>query len=198
MDGILAVGIALIIIGLGMNFWEKQKGKDSKIELIKAKESNKELTVGVADKREIMADIEGEVMNPGVYKLNSGNRINDILIMAGGLGAGADREWVEKNLNKSEILKDGQKIFIPKKGDVLGKIQIAVSKSQNNDANGIIDINTASVGELDKLSGVGPSIAQKIINYREKNGGFKNIEEIKLVSGIGDKLFEKIKDQIGI
>lgn len=203
VDGILVVGILLIIIGLGMNFWEKQKGKDSKIELIKAKESGKELMVTTAVKREIMADIEGEVMNPGVYKLDNGSRINDILIMAGGLGAKADRDWVEKNLNKSEILNDGQKIYIPKIGEVLGKSQDTKNNFQTNsndqfNKNQMININIADLEDLDKLSGVGPSVAQKIIDYREKNGGFKNIEEIKLVSGIGEKLFEKIKDQIEI
>lgn len=59
-------------------------------------------------------------------------------------------------------------------------------------------INLATIEQLDTLSGVGPSIAKKIIDYRTKNGGFKNIEELKLVSGIGDKLFEEIKDGIGL
>jgi competence protein ComEA len=111
------------------------------------------------------------------------------------LAANADRDWVEKNLNKAEKLVDGQKIYIPKIGvkvkvdNVLGE---SVTKTK------IVRINTATLEQLDTLSGIGPSIAQKIIDYRTQNGGFKNVEELKLVSGIGDKLFEKIKNEIAL
>lgn len=197
VDGILGAGILLIIMGLGINFSEQQKNKETKVELIKA-DTKTEMNVTQVN-RELMIDIEGEVVNPGVYKMNLGDRTNDVLIKAGGLSAKADRDWVEKNLNKSEILRDGQKIFIPKVGDMsLSSSSSFSGLSSKVEGVKIININTANVEELDKLSGVGPGIAAKIIDYREKNGGFKNINEIKLVSGIGDKLFEKIKDEIGI
>lgn len=201
VDGVLGIGILLIIVGLGMNFAAQQKNKETKVELIKA--TNKTATENVSQMpKEIIVDIEGEVIKPGVYKLNSGDRINEVLAMAGGLNAKADRDWIEKNLNKSELLKDGMKIFIPKIGEVLGKSQDIKNNFQtitnNQNSNKIININMADVAELDKLSGIGPAIAARIIDYREKNGGFKNIGEIKLVSGIGDKLFEKIKNEIGI
>jgi competence protein ComEA len=121
-------------------------------------------------------------------------RVNDVLIKAGGLSAKADRDWVAKNLNLAEKLVDGQKIFIPKIGDVLGNFQLSNSNLQDK----IVRINSTTVDQLDTLSGIGPSIAKRIINYRDKNGGFKNIEELKLVLGIGDKLFEEIKDGIGL
>jgi competence protein ComEA len=196
IDGILGMGILLIIVGLGMNFIEQQKDKETNVELVKADTKNETAVTQV--NKELMIDIEGEVINPGVYKMNLGDRINDILIKSGGLNANADRDWVEKNLNKSEILKDGEKIFIPKVGEILGTLQVSNTSLKSKEINGIVNINSASVEELDKLSGVGPGIAAKIIDYREKNGGFKNINEIKLVSGIGEKLFEKIKNEIGI
>jgi competence protein ComEA len=172
---ILLLGIVLVAVGVGINFKEKLMPTE-KVELIKS-------DVQVDNK--VTIDIEGEVIKPGVYELDRGSRISEILVMAGGLSAEADREWVEKNINQAQILNDGQKIFIPNVG--------AIHESPVQ-----IGINNASIEELDKLSGVGPSLAQKIIDYRTKNGGFKNIEEIKLVPGVGDKMFLKIKDQIGL
>jgi competence protein ComEA len=96
------------------------------------------------------------------------------------------------NLNKAEKLFDGQKIYIPKVGDkVENKTVTGVTTTSK-----IIRLNSATVEELDKLNGVGPAIAQRIIDYRIENGGFKTVDEIKLVPGIGDKMFEKIKNEI--
>ena len=190
VDGLLILGVILIIVGIGMNF------KDQFLEKAEVKFSNKGVgiteVVDVQSYNEVTIDISGEVINPGVYRLTGEVRVNDILIKAGGLSANADRDWVAKNLNLAEKLMDGQKIFIPKIGEVLGNIQFSNSNSQDK----TVRINSATVEQLDTLSGVGPSIAKKIIDYRTKNGGFKNIEELKLVSGIGDKMYEKIKDGI--
>jgi len=193
VDGIFIIGLVLIIIGIGMNF------KDNFLEKSEVKLTAKNISpTGIIDVQvdsEVTIDIAGEVINPGIYNLKNGSRINDVLVMAGGLGAKADRQWVEKNLNQAERLVDGQKIFIPKIGDILGQSRDVL---QNVSTSKIIRINTATVEELDKLSGVGPAIAQRIIDYRTKVGGFKNVEELKLVSGIGDKMFEKIKDGISL
>ncbi len=193
-DGLLVLGIGLIIGGLGINWADKLKNDKQKTFV------NKISPTQIIDKQieiKVIVDISGEVISPGIYELKSGSRINEVLVMAGGLGAKADREWVEKNINRAEILKDGQKIYIPKVNEnVDSKIQ---NQTQVLGVNtGTISLNLATVEELDKLSGVGPALAQRIIDYRQKNGGFKNIEEIKLVSGIGDKLFEKIKGEIGL
>ena len=180
LDGVLGLGILLIVIGLGMNVVEVNRPK--KVELIKGND-----TVVVQGNNKVMCDIEGEVVKPGVYELKLGARMNELLIRAGGLNVNADREWVEKNINKSKILIDGEKIFIPKHSDVLG-----ITNNQ------LININTAGVEELDKLVGIGPALAQRIIDYREKNGGFRDVNEIKLVPGIGEKMYEKIKDKISL
>ena len=192
VDGLLILGIILIIIGIGMNF------KDQFLEKAEVKFLNKSVgvteVVDVEVYNEVTIDISGEVINPGVYRLIGDVRLNDALIKSGGLSANADREWVAKNINLAEKLVDGQKIFIPKRGDVLGNVQFSNSNLQDK----IVRINSATIEQLDRLSGIGPSIAKKIIDYRTKNGGFKNIDELKLVSGIGDKLFEEIKDEIGL
>lgn len=85
---------------------------------------------------------------------------------------------------------------VVERGVVKGVVQTEVTKKPEVGLK--ININMATIEELDKLPGVGPAIAQRIIDYRDKNGGFMNVEEIKLVSGIGEKLFEKIKDKISI
>ena len=145
--------------------------------------------------KEVVFDISGEVINPGVYKLPSGARINEALAKAGGLSAKADREWVAININKAELIRDGQKIVIPRKNveeKILGVSVVPMRQS------GLISLNNATVEELDRLPGIGPAMAQRIIDYRNNSGGFKNVEEVKLVSGIGDKMWEKIKDLVGL
>jgi competence protein ComEA len=165
----------------------------------------------------VVFDISGEVLKPGVYTLSSGSRISEALIVAGGLAVNADREWVEQNINRARKIGDGEKIYIPKKNNQETKNNFSERdflRSQTNSNNqikntkqenvlgaqsgGVININSATVEELDKLDGVGPAIAQKIIDYRQKNNGFRDINEIKLVSGVGDKMYEVIKEKIGI
>jgi len=197
IDGLLILGILLVIAGIGMNFkdsfWEKAEVK------LTSKNISIAPTVDIQVNSKVMIDVGGEVIKPGVYELNNGDRVNDALVAAGGLSAKADRDWVEKNLNKAEKLVDGQKIYIPnqvesEKLKVESKNILGSSTTETK----IVRLNTATLEQLDTLSGVGPSIAQKIIDYRTANGGFKNVEELKLVSGIGDKLFEKIKDDVAL
>lgn len=192
VDGLLILGIILLVVGIGINFkdnfWEKTEIK------VTSRNISPTPIIDIQVDSKVKIDIAGEVIKPGVYELNNGDRIIDILVMAGGLGVNADREWVEKNLNQAEKLVDGQKIYIPKVGEEI-KIDnkvLGINESK------IIRLNTATIEDLDKLTGIGPAIANRIIDYRTKNGGFKDINELKLVSGIGDKLFEKIKDEIAL
>lgn len=188
VDGMLVIGLALIVGGLAMAIRvNKSEEMVSKIE---------EGNVMVEEKQsKILIDISGEVVKPGVYEMNNGDRVIEVLKKCEGLSVNADRDWVEKNLNRARLLKDGEKIYIPKVSEKFNDVQ---KEKVLGDQSGLVNINTASLVELDKLPGVGPGIGQKIINYREEKGGFVNIEEIKLVSGIGDKLFLEIKDLIKI
>lgn len=183
------MGMLLITVGVGINLKEKVVSPVTQVKKVQPSPLPTSLLP-----RHVVVDIGGEVEKPGVYKLDRGSRVADLMLISGGLSVNADREWVEKNLNRAKILVDGEKIYIPGKSESLKVESLKVLGTTS----GIININTAGVEELDKLSGVGPAIAQKIIDYREANGGFRNINEIKLVSGIGDSLFEKIKDLIEI
>ena len=197
IDGLLILGILLVIVGIGMNFKDNFLEKTDVILQSRTESKNISVTpvVDVQVDSKVTIDIGGEVIKVGVYELDGGSRINDALVAAGGLAANADRDWVEKNLNKAEKLVDGQKIYIPKVGEKVEKESVLGSSTTETK---IVRINTATVEQLDTLSGIGPAIAQRIIDYRTKNGGFKNVEELKLVQGIGDKLFEKIKDEVGL
>lgn len=188
VDGLLVLGFLLVILGIGMNFRDQFLTKEeTKIVTGNISPTGKN---DVQVDSEVMIDISGEVINPGVYKMKNGDRVEDVLIKAGGLSANANRDWVEQNLNRAEKVYDGQKIYIPAVGEEIKPVLGTTSQSK------IIRINTASVEELDKLNGVGLAIAQRIIDYRIENGGFKSVEELKLVPGIGDKMFEKIKNEI--
>lgn len=143
-------------------------------------------------RNEIVVYVSGQVKTPAVVTLeDNGNlRIIDAVNAVGGMTELADTEVV----NLAENLSDGQHIHIPTK-DIFFR---EFSTTPNSNSSDLININTADQKELEKIKGVGPSIAGRIIEYRENNGAFKSIDEIKKVRGIGDKTFEKMKDQITV
>ena len=193
VDGLLVLGFLLVIGGIGMNFKDLFLGQE-KAEVTTVEKISPILKNDIEVDISVKIDVAGEVINPGVYELKNGSRIEDVLIVAGGLSANADRDWIEKNLNKAEKIYDGEKIYIPKTGE--SSSSLSSSSSVLGSSSKVIRLNSASLEELDRLDGVGPAIGQRIIDYRIENGGFKSVEEIKLVPGIGDKMFEKIKDEI--
>ena len=144
----------------------------------------------------IFIDIGGAVNEPKLAELPSGSRVEDAIVAAGGLTDDADIS----SINRAEFLEDGEKIYIPEKlsdGDTEGSAENA-DMSPVDANSGKISINSADSTDLQTLSGIGPVTAQKIIDYRTANGRFRSIEDIKNVSGIGDKTYEKIKDDITI
>ncbi len=148
----------------------------------------------VTQPEKIMVDVKGQVKQPGVYESNTGERIMDVIGRAGGLTEQADQTQV----NLAEHVQDAMIIYIPSKGEEgastpssSGGNMAADGTSQNQ---GKININKADEQELQNLPGIGPAKAAAIIDYRNTGGPFKTIEDLKNVSGIGDKTFEKLKD----
>jgi competence protein ComEA len=155
----------------------------------------------------MVIDVSGEVMNPSICKLPDGARVYEAVEAAGGLTEYADT----RNTNLAAPLDDGMKLYIPNKKDVAeeqkrmgespgsryinGNVALQASSALST-KNRLININTADSNELQKLTGVGPSTADKIITYRNEFGKFKNIEELMNVSGIGEKTFAKLKNAI--
>ena len=136
--------------------------------------------------------ITGQVKNPGVIEVEEGSRLEDVVEKAGGLLEDADLLRV----NLAIRVKDEGMYIIPKEGDPVPE---AMYDSSNMSQEGSkININTASETELQQLPRIGPALAKGIIEYREKNGPFKKIEEIKNVPRIGDKTFEELKELITV
>lgn len=152
--------------------------------------------------KEIIIHVTGAVKKQGIVKIKEGSRISDVIDIAGGINDKADLS----KINLAYIVQDGQKIYVPSMDDkedvdtIMEDAGVNVIKDGVNSSNkeGKININKASQTELETLSGVGTSTALKIINYRNENGDFKTIDDIKNVPGIGEAKFENIKNDICI
>lgn len=142
--------------------------------------------------KEIIIDVAGAVLKPGVYRLSFDSRVQDALVAAGGLSEAADREWLAKNLNLALKLKDGVKIYIPPLRSESFAGQASTVGSITTES--LININTVSEGELDSLPGIGPVTAQKIINARP----YEAIEDLLNKKIVGSKVFEQIKEKITV
>ena len=166
--------------------------------------NKQENIIVVEEIKKIVVHISGQVVNPGVITLNENSRIVDAINEAGGLTNLADLN----KINLAYVLEDAQKIYIPSVDDkeeskyILngsGDTEIVTSSGSvqsKKEEKLMVNINTANAIELSKLPGIGNSTALKIINYRNENGKFNTIDDIKNVSGIGENKFNKIKDNI--
>lgn len=157
------------------------------------------------DKNEnIFVEIKGEVLNPDVYELEKGSIVRDLILISGGLTEIGDTS----NINQARELQNGECIVVLSKQEILDMKNSSneilkvdnvssfnVESSSDDDK---VNINTASKEELKTLSGIGDGLAEAIISYREENNGFNEIEDIKNVSRIGDKTFERFKDKITV
>ena len=145
----------------------------------------------------IYVEVSGSIEKPNVYRLKENSRLKELIETAGGLSEDADRSYFNRNFNLARKLVDGEKIYIPSVqetqhevfSDDKNLIQTEI-KAQSK----LININTASIEELDKLSGIGQITAQKIIDSRP----YANITDLTSKKIVGKSLFEKIKDQITI
>lgn len=142
---------------------------------------------------EILVDVKGAVLKPGVYKATVGDRVIDLIDKAGGLGEGAN----EKAINFAERVTDEMVLYVPMIGEEAEEMVSTLAGSTGGDP-GKINLNTASQTELETLPGIGPAKAQAIIDYRENSGPFKAIEDIRSISGFGEKTFEKLKEHISV
>ena len=137
---------------------------------------------------EVTVDVAGEVNKPGVYKLPADSRVIDAIKLAGNAKPNADLTSV----NLARPLKDGEQLYVDRKYlAVHPKVTHAIS-------DGLININRASAKDLEKLKGIGPVLANRIIEYRKTNGPFMSVDDLRKVKGIGGSKFEKLKDKIRI
>lgn len=175
--GLGALGLILVLIGI--------------FQMISRPSVNESLSfdTNTAESKEeslVVVDVEGAIVNPGVYKIPSNSRLVDALAAAGGLSEDADRDYVQKNINLAKKVADGLKIYVPRTGE-------EVLSQTASDSNGpVMNINSASQSELEALPGIGAVTAQKIIEGRP----YSNISDLINKKVVGQAVFEKIKDKI--
>ena len=185
-----------LIIGMGL-FWMSRQGE----EVEEAATSLAETTIlpqEVEDKTTvstvIYVDVKGEVHHPGVYQMKAENRVKDLIEAAGGFTPLAD----DQKLNLAQLIGDQMVIVVPKKGEEVNSELAQAPTSQKKEVGKEVkvNINTATVEELKTLKGIGEKKAEAIIEYRKKNGSFKNKEELMKVRGIGKKLYESFQERV--
>lgn len=193
--GVCLLCIVLVVIAL-WRFWPaaSARSEDFAVQVSSSQQERQGAQGDGASEAEIYVDVEGAVVEPGVYVLPADARIADAVSAAGGLKEGALRRGV----NLAQKLEDGMQVYVPSEAE---QGISAASGSQTvggstGAASAKISLNTASAEELQELDGIGPSLSQRIIDYRTEHGRFSSIEELKEVSGIGDVRFEALKDDV--
>ena len=183
---------------------ENEEEQNKSENIVESEQSKTNETANIEET--IVVHITGEVKKEGVIYLKKGARIVDAIKEAGGETKEADLSQV----NLAYELQDGQKIYIPNKNEKISQYIIGKNGETMNDNSANtgsestsynkegakVNINTASQAELDSLPGIGPALAQRIIDFRVENGNFNSIEDIQNVKGIGDSKYEDIKDKI--
>lgn len=214
MKKVLLIIVIVIIFVFGFVLFKPDNEVVAEETIKKESEKN---SINKKEIKKIKVDIKGEIINPNVYEVNEDTRIIDVINIAGGLTENAE----VKSINLSKKLNDEDVIIIYQKGEeIITKKDyetaidncnkdnnsscvngvVSFNNSDNKDIvnNKIVNINKATLDEFLNLAGIGESKAKNIISYREENGNFNDIEEIKKVTGIGDNIFEQIKDFITV
>ncbi|MGL5313437.1 MAG: helix-hairpin-helix domain-containing protein [Peptostreptococcaceae bacterium] len=198
-NGKIIIFFVLLVLSFGTVVYKVSSNIEDDVYVVSESEENKkEAIIESIDyiekekttSRDITIFISGEVVNPGVVTIEGDKRLSDAVDKLGGVTEDADLN----KINLAIKIEDEQHYIIPKTGE--NNESVESSSSDINKGNTKININTATIEVLDTLPGVGEATANKILNYREENGMFKSIEEIKNVNGIGDKKFIDLKDKI--
>lgn len=179
--GLLVFGVVFLINALAA----------PKVQQIEIANSNANANVGSdpaisVERAKIFIHIVGEVKVPGIYELEAGSRLMDAVFAAGGLAESAD----QSSVNLARELTDGEQVIVFKSGSLNSPTSIA------NQAGSQISLNRSTQSDLEELPGVGPALAARMVDWRSANGGFKKKEDLLNISGIGDKLYAAIKDQV--
>ena len=191
----MLVLLAVVALAAGGAFYAGIHGQEEAVTLDAGTTPQAEAPV---KESEIVVYVAGAVNRPGVVQLAEGARAKDAVDACGGFLPTADTNGV----NLAQKLKDGMQVTVPEKSPQGTAAQGAAGGAQAGAAKslpeGMVNINTADEKELDKLPGIGPAMAKRIVEYRTENGAFQSPEEIKRVKGIGDAKYEKMKDKIAL
>ncbi len=192
------VAVLMIVVLLGSNVIKALTQPTISIETSNRAEESQASTN--TEPKKIYVHVGGAVISPGLYELTEGDRVQQAISLAGGFSEGANADA----LNLARQVTDGEQIIVPAVQEVTNEdasstsstSQSSSATSSSATATGKVNINTATSEDLQTLKGVGPAMAQKIIDDRTANGPYKTIEDLKRVSGIGDKKFAAIEASI--
>lgn len=143
---------------------------------------------------DIFVHVTGAVAKPGVYAAEVGSRVFDIVAMAGGFTKKAD----QASVNLARLVSDGEQLLVFERASEAKSASTSSNTSVGSTAGTLVSLNRATLSELEELPGVGPTLAQRIIDWRSANGGFKSLEDLLEVGGIGDKLFAGIQGKVAL
>ncbi len=186
----VASAAVLIISAAAVLFYVNGNSNTISIEKAEKEVAEEKIQETDEEKETVYVDVSGCVKDPGVYKVPEGSRVFEVIEKAGGLTENADTSGI----NQAEPVSDGLKITVPDRDTALAEKGAAETDGMTEGVK--VNINTADSEALQKIPGIGPVTAGKIIMYREQNGRFGSVEDIMNVSGIGEKTFEKIKSEI--
>jgi competence protein ComEA len=196
--GLVCVLVLLFIFISGRNTHENDADSfdfssgSSEVQVSSTKEK-------ASSSEKLYVDIKGAVKKSGMYQVEANMRVNDVIQLAGGMTEQADN----KRVNLAQKVVDQMVIYVPSIGEVAeegGEILAnnPETTADNEEKGQKININTADETKLQEINGIGVKKAQEIIHYREANGSFKSVKELKNVSGIGEKTVEKLKDSVTV
>lgn len=186
------IGAVLIVIG-GLIEYSKIHHKASSRERYTVTQFSSASVAGEVSVKKIKIDIAGAVVRPGVYEMPNDSRVQDVLIAAGDLTAKADRSYIAKNINLAQVVEDGSKLYFPAVNEtktVNPPVNNVVKSSETNPV--LININSATIEQLDTLPGIGPVTANKIIDNRP----YQTISELVTKKAVGSSVYAKLKDLI--
>ena len=191
---VLGIAIAVVTGGLSSDQTSFPIGDDAvAVEEGGDAASGEDTDLSTADAdRVVVVHVSGAVVSSGVYELPEGSRVSDAIDAAGGVADDASGDA----LNLARILVDGEQVIVPTAEERMQELQAAADGGAR--PAGKVNINTATAEQLDTLPGIGESTAQKIIADREANGPFSSPEDLKRVSGIGDKKYAELADRITV
>ncbi len=152
-------------------------------------------TAGTSGQGDVVVHVAGAVAHPGVYVARANDRVNDVIRESGGLTTDADSD----RINLAAKLTDGQRVYVPKKGEAAPPADTtSATGAAGADENATVDLNTATVADLDKLPGVGPATAQAIVQYRTTNGPFRSVADLAKVKGIGPSKLNDLRPRVRV
>ncbi|TGN78209.1 ComEA family DNA-binding protein [Streptomyces bauhiniae] len=199
--GVVALGVVLVLAAVlaGQHFWAGRTESVSAPQVVReapgrVKGAGEAGGVSVSASRsgQIVVDVSGKVRDPGVRRLPSGSRVADALKAAGGVRPGVR----EEGLNRARFLVDGEQIVVGASG-APPPVGVGAVAPAGGGPSAPVSLGTATVEQLDTLPGVGPVLAQRIIDYRTQHGGFRSVDELRQVDGIGDRRFSDLRARVG-